>query len=64
MIDTSHDLVPLEEDIKFNFAVSTTFNKVKLFHFWLNTRFMELSVQGERPHIRIYKDELDKVYTD
>jgi hypothetical protein len=64
IIDTSHDLVPLEEDIKFNFLVTNTFNKVKLFHFWLNTRYMELSHQGERPHIRIFKDELDKACKD
>jgi len=65
-LDTSADVLPFEDDLKFAFHFGSTFSK-KMFHFWINTRYLELIPPGKgesHPYILLTKDNLDKACKD
>jgi phosphatidylinositol-3,4,5-trisphosphate 3-phosphatase/dual-specificity protein phosphatase PTEN len=57
-------LFELHEDVHFEFLTKSGMSKEKLFHSWINTRLVKLSVEDGKPIARIYKPWLDKASKD
>lgn len=64
--DLNSCTLPLSEDIRVSFQAKTSFGQKKLFHFWINTRFLRPSSVGADGSfiLRLTKAELDKACKD